>query len=156
MHKKLELYIPGVTFGFQQPIQMRFNELMTGARQDVVIKIYGEDFARLGSYASKIGAIASKIKGAQDIYVEQASGLPQVIIKFHRDKIAQFGLNIEDVNTAIRSGFAGEVSGLVFEGEKRFDMVVRLEKENRQSLEDVKKPFCNRTQWQPDPIRTIG
>jgi len=141
MQAKLEQFIPGVTFGFQQPIQMRFNELMTGARQDVVIKVYGEDFGKLAGYASKIGAIAKKIDGAEDIYVEQVSGLPQVIVKFHRDKIAQFGLNIEDVNTALRSGFAGEVAGLVFEGEKRFEMVVRLKKENRQSLEDVKNLF---------------
>jgi len=156
MQQKLEQYIPGVTFGFQQPIQMRFNELMTGARQDVVIKVYGEDFAKLGSYASKIGAIAGKIEGAQDIYVEQASGLPQVIIKFHRDKIAQFGLNIEDVNTAIRSGFAGEVAGFVFEGEKRFDMVVRLEKENRQSLEDVKNLFVTAPNGNQIPLEQLA
>jgi cobalt-zinc-cadmium resistance protein CzcA len=141
MQAKLEQYIPGITFGFQQPIQMRFNELMTGARQDVVIKVYGEDFGKLAGYASKIGSIAKKINGAEDVYVEQVSGLPQVIVKFHRDKIAQFGLNIEDVNTALRTGFAGEVAGLVFEGEKRFEMVVRLKKENRQSLEDVKNLF---------------
>ncbi|WP_025142678.1 CusA/CzcA family heavy metal efflux RND transporter [Pedobacter jeongneungensis] len=156
MQRKLEQYIPGVTFGFQQPIQMRFNELMTGARQDVVIKVYGEDFAKLSSYASKIGAIAGKIEGAQDVYVEQASGLPQVIIKFHRDKIAQFGLNIEDVNTAIRSGFAGEVAGLVFEGEKRFDMVVRLEKENRQSLEDVKNLFVTAPNGNQIPLEQLA
>ncbi len=156
MQKKLEQYIPGVTFGFQQPIQMRFNELMTGARQDVVIKVYGEDFAKLSSYASKIGAIAGKIEGAQDVYVEQASGLPQVIIKFHRDKIAQFGLNIEDVNTAIRSGFAGEVAGLVFEGEKRFDMVVRLEKENRQSLDDVKNLFVTAPNGNQIPLEQLA
>lgn len=156
MQAKLEQYIPGVTFGFQQPIQMRFNELATGARQDVVIKVYGEDFSKLSAYASKIGAIAGKIEGAQDIYVEQASGLPQVIIKFHREKIAQFGLNIEDVNTAIRSGFAGEVAGLVFEGEKRFDMVVRLEKENRQSLEDVKNLFVTAPNGNQIPLEQLA
>lgn len=156
MQAKLEQYIPGVTFGFQQPIQMRFNELMTGARQDVVIKIYGEDFSKLSTYAMQIGAIARKIEGAQDIYVEQASGLPQVIIKFHREKIAQFGLNIEDVNTAIRSGFAGEVAGLVFEGEKRFDMVVRLEKENRQSLEDVKNLFVTAPNGNQIPLEQLA
>ncbi|MBE5321174.1 CusA/CzcA family heavy metal efflux RND transporter [Pedobacter sp. MR2016-19] len=156
MQAKLEQYIPGVTFGFQQPIQMRFNELMTGARQDVVIKVYGEDFSKLSAYAAKIGAIARKIEGAQDVYVEQASGLPQVIIKFHREKIAQFGLNIEDVNTAIRSGFAGEVAGLVFEGEKRFDMVVRLEKENRQSLEDVKNLFVTAPNGNQIPLEQLA
>ncbi|MFP5080036.1 CusA/CzcA family heavy metal efflux RND transporter [Pedobacter sp. JCM 36344] len=156
MQAKLEQYIPGVTFGFQQPIQMRFNELMTGARQDVVIKVYGEDFGKLAGYASKIGAIANKIKGAEDVYVEQVSGLPQVIVKFHRDKIAQFGLNIEDVNTALRSGFAGEVAGLVFEGEKRFEMVVRLKKENRQSIEDVKNLFVTGSNGAQVPLAQLA
>lgn len=156
MQAKLEQYIPGVTFGFQQPIQMRFNELMTGARQDVVIKIYGEDFKKLTGYASTVGAIAGKIEGAQDIYVEQVSGLPQVIIKFDREEIAKFGMNIADINTAIRSGFAGEVAGLVFEGEKRFDMVVRLEKEHRQSLEDVKNLMVTAPNGNQVPIDQLA
>ena len=141
MQSVLQKNIPGVSYSFQQPIQMRFNELMTGAKQDVVVKVYGEDLNKLSKYAKQIGRIANQIEGAQDVYVEQVSGLPQVVIKFNRDKIAQFGLNVEDVNTAIRSGFAGEVAGLVFEGEKRFDMVVRLEKENRQSLDDIRNLF---------------
>lgn len=156
MQQKLEQYIPGVTFGFQQPIQMRFNELMTGARQDVVIKVYGEDFNKLSNYANKIGSISRKTEGAEDIYVEQVSGLPQVIIKFHRDKIAQFGLNIEDINTAIRAGFAGEVAGLVFEGEKRFDLVIRLEKENRQSIEDVKNLFVTAPNGNQIPLEQLA
>jgi cobalt-zinc-cadmium resistance protein CzcA len=133
--------IPGVTFGFQQPIQMRFNELMTGAKQDVVIKIYGEDLEMLTGYAAKVGKLSRSIEGAQDLYVEQATGQQQIVVKFDRDKIAQFGLNIEDVNQIIKTGFAGESAGLVYEGEKRFDMVVRLEKENRQSIEDIKDLF---------------
>ena len=133
--------IPGVTFSFQQPIQMRFNELMTGAKQDVVIKIYGEDLDMLTQYANKIGKLSATVKGAQDIYIEQATGQEQIVIKFDRDKIAQFGLNIEDVNQVIKTGFAGESAGLVYEGEKRFDLVVRLEKENRQNIEDINNLF---------------
>ncbi len=133
--------IPGVTFGFQQPIQMRFNELMTGAKQDVVIKIYGEGLDALTQYAAKVGKLTKSIEGAQDLYVEQATGQQQIVIKFDRDKIAQFGLNIEDVNQVIKTGFAGESAGLIYEGEKRFDLVVRLEKENRQSIEDIKDLF---------------
>lgn len=156
MQEKLEQYIPGVTFGFQQPIQMRFNELMTGARQDVVIKVYGEDFTKLSSYANKIGSIARSIEGAEDVYVEQVSGLPQVIVSFHRDKIAQFGLNIEEVNTAVRSGFAGEAAGFVFEGEKRFDLVVRLAKENRQSIADVKSLFVTGPNGNQVPLEQLA
>ena len=133
--------IPGVTFGFQQPIQMRFNELMTGAKQDVVIKIYGEDLEALTQYATKVGYLSKSIEGAQDLYVEQATGQQQIVIKFDRDKIAQFGLNIQDVNQVIKTGFAGESAGLIYEGEKRFDLVVRLEKESRQSIDDIKDLF---------------
>jgi len=138
MQKKLEGEIPGVTFSFQQPIQMRFNELMTGARQDVVIKIFGEDLDKLSQYAAQAGAIARKTTGAVDVYVEEVTGLPQIVIKFKRDKIAQFGLNIDDVNQVLRAGFAGEVAGQVFESEKRFDLVVRLQKESRENLSDIK------------------
>jgi len=113
--------IPGVTFGFQQPIQMRFNELMTGARQDVVIKVYGEDLNALTDYANKLGKIASTIEGAQDVYIEQVTGQSQIVVKFDRDKISQFGLNVEDVNQVIKAGFAGDFAGFVYEGEKRFD-----------------------------------
>ncbi len=156
MQAKLEEYIPGVSFGFQQPIQMRFNELMTGARQDVVVKIYGEDLEKLGKYARQIGAIARNIEGAQDIYVEQVSGLPQVIINFKRDKIAQFGMNIEDINTAIRTAFAGEVAGLVFEGEKRFELAVRLDKTNRQTLDDVRNLFIEGPSGEQIPLEQLA
>lgn len=156
MQAELENHIPGVTFGFQQPIQMRFNELMTGARQDVVIKIYGEDLDKLSKYAKQIGAISQQIKGAQDIYVEQVSGLPQIVIEFKRDKIAQFGMNIEDINTAIRAGFAGEVAGLVFEGEKRFDLVVRLDQVNRQNLDDVRNLFIESPSGMQVPLEQLA
>jgi cobalt-zinc-cadmium resistance protein CzcA len=156
MQKKLEQNIAGTTFSFQQPIQMRFNELISGVKQDVAIKIYGEDLNKLAQYAKQIGKIAGKIDGAQDIYIEQVSGLPQVVIKFHRDKIAQFGLNIEDVNTAIRSGFAGETAGLVFEGEKRFDLVVRLDKENRQTLDDVRNLYVTAPNGNQIPLEQVS
>lgn len=156
MQAKLEEHIPGVSFGFQQPIQMRFNELMTGARQDVVIKIYGEDLDKLSKYAKQIGAISQQIEGAQDIYVEQVSGLPQIVIEFKRDKIAQFGMNIDDINTAIRAGFAGEIAGLVFEGEKRFDLVVRLDKVNRQDLDDVRNLFIESPTGMQIPLEQLA
>jgi cobalt-zinc-cadmium resistance protein CzcA len=156
MQKKLEESVPGVAYSFQQPIQMRFNELISGVKQDVAIKIYGEDLNKLAKYAKQIGKIAGKIEGAQDIYVEQVSGLPQVVIKFHRDKIAQFGLNIEDVNTVIRSGFAGETAGLIFEGEKRFDLVVRLDKENRQTLDDVRNLFVTAPNGNQIPLEQVA
>lgn len=141
MQDTLEHYIPGVSFGFQQPIQMRFNELMTGARQDVVIKVYGEDLDKLSGYAKKIGSIASKIQGAQDLYVEEVSGLQQIVISFNRNDIARYGLNIEDVNRVINTALAGQSAGWIYEGEKRFDLVVRLEEAAKKDIEDIKNIF---------------
>lgn len=155
MSEALEV-IPGVTFGFQQPIQMRFNELMTGAKQDVVIKVYGEDLNMLTQYAAKIGKLSTTVEGAQDLYVEQVTGQQQIVIKFDRDKIAQFGLNIEDVNQVIKTGFAGESAGLVYEGEKRFDLVVRLEKENRQSLDDINNLFITASNGNQIPVSQLA
>lgn len=137
MGKALES-IPGVNFGFLFPVQMRFNELMTGAKQDVVCKIFGENLDTLVKYAEKLGAIASKIEGASDVYVEPVAGLPQIVIDYNRDAIAQFGLDIELVNRVVNTAFAGQSAGLVFEGERRFDLVVRLSNEKRSSLEDVR------------------
>jgi heavy metal efflux system protein len=148
--------IPGVTFGFQQPIQMRFNELMSGARQDVVLKIYGEDLDILSEQAGKIGKIVSSVAGAEDLYVEQVTGLPQIVIKFDRDKIAQFGLNIEDVNRAIQTGFAGQSAGVVYEGERRFDMVVRLASANRQNLEDVRGLYVTTPHGDQVPLEQVA
>ena len=148
--------IPGVTFGFQQPIQMRFNELMTGAKQDVVIKVYGENLDALTQYAKQIGKLSSTVNGAQDIYIEEVTGQSQIVIQFDRDKIAQFGLNIEDINKVIKAGFAGESAGYVYEGEKRFDLVVRLEKENRQNLDDIKNLFVTAPNGNQVPVSQLA
>ncbi len=129
--------VPGVTFSFQYPVAMRFNELMTGAKQDIVCKIYGENLDTLSKYSKILGDIAGQVDGAQDIYVEPLDGLPQLIIIYKRNLIAQYGLNIQDVNKVVNTALAGQTSGLVFEDEKRFDLVVRLAGEKRQNLEDV-------------------
>ncbi|EPB65824.1 cation efflux system protein CzcA domain protein, partial [Ancylostoma ceylanicum] len=129
--------VPGVTFGFQFPVAMRFNELISGARQDVVCKIFGENMDTLDYYAKKIGAICTTIEGTTGLYVEAVSGMPQIVINYDRVAIAQYGLNISDINRVVNSAFAGEVSGSVFEGEKRFDLVVRMKEEKRKELSDV-------------------
>lgn len=129
--------MPGVTTGFQFPVQMRFNELMTGAKQDVVCKIYGEDLLKLARYADQLGAIARSVAGTADGYVEKVTGMPQIVIEFNRREIARYGLTIEDVNRTINAAFAGAAAGQIYEGEKRFDLVVRVGSEGRKSLTDV-------------------
>jgi heavy metal efflux system protein len=138
MHAKLTEEVPGVTYSFQQPIQMRFNELMSGARQDVVVKIYGEHLDTLAMLAEKVGRLAAGTTGASDLYVEQVNGLSQIVVDYKREQIARFGLTIADVNQALTTAFAGQTAGQVYENERRFDLVVRLDAGSRQSIEDVR------------------
>ena len=136
MGKALE-EVPGITAGFQYPVQMRFNELMTGARQDVVCKIFGENLDTLALYAAKMGKIVATVDGTENLYVEPVAGMPQVIIDYNRPAIAQYGLNISDINRVINTAFAGQSTGQVFEGEKRFELIVRLDENKRTSITDV-------------------
>lgn len=130
--------IPGVTFSFQYPVSMRFNELISGARQDVVCKIYGEDLDTLSKYAQILGNICQSVDGSANVYVEALSGMPQIVVRYNRDALARFGLNIDEINNVINTAFAGQSSGIVYEGEKRFDLVVRLNQNLRNDIEDVK------------------
>ncbi|MTG97518.1 CusA/CzcA family heavy metal efflux RND transporter [Myroides sp. BIT-d1] len=136
MTKALE-EVPGVTVGFQFPVQMRFNELMTGARQDVVVKVFGEDLDQLAEIAGKIGHIASTVKGATNLYVEPVTGMPQLLIEYNRPAIARYRLSIAEINRIVNTALAGQSTGMVYEGEKRFDMVVRMDEANRKNLSDI-------------------
>lgn len=148
--------IPGVTFGFQQPVQMRFNELMTGARQDVALKIYGDDLTQLTKLAESVGKLIRTIEGATDLYIEQVAGLAQILIKLDRAQIAKYGLNVADINRVINTAFAGQSAGLVFEGEKRFDLVVRLAADKRQSIEDIRNAYVPTPDNQQIPLSQIA
>tara|TARA_R100001369_G_scaffold28219_3_gene50676 strand:+ start:2873 stop:7270 length:4398 start_codon:yes stop_codon:yes gene_type:complete len=148
--------IPNATFSFQQPIQMRFNELLTGAKQDVVIKIYGEDLNILSDLASNVGSKIKSVDGVADLYVEEVTGLPQINIQMNRDKISQYGMNIEDVNNAIETAFAGTSAGLVYEGERRFDLVVRLDKDYRTDITDVQNLYVSTPEGRQIPLSEVA
>jgi cobalt-zinc-cadmium resistance protein CzcA len=136
MMEKLEA-IPGVFFEANQPIQMRFNELMTGVRQDVAIKIFGENMDTLAAIAPRIAKVIQSVKGATAPQIERTSGLPQITIEYDRARIAAYGLNIEEVNRVVSAAFAGQSAGVVFENERKFDLVVRLDTTFRTSINDV-------------------
>ena len=155
MSKALE-NVPGITAGFQYPVQMRFNELMTGARQDVVCKIFGENLDTLAVYANKLGKIISKVEGSQNLFIEPVTGMPQVIIAYNRAIIAQYNLNIEDINKIINTAFAGQSTGLVFEGEKRFDVIVRLNTQQRQNIEDIQNLLIPTPQGTQIPLSQLA
>lgn len=134
--EKLEV-IPGVFFEQNQPIQMRFNELMTGIRQDVAVKIFGENMDTLAAYAKKVSTVIQTVDGATTPQIERVSGLPQINIEYDRTRIANYGLTIQDVNDLVSTAFAGKSTGQIYENERRFDLVVRLDSTHRSSIEDV-------------------
>ena len=151
--------VPGVAFDFQYPVQMRFNELMTGAKQDVVCKIFGENLDTLAKYANKLGKIANTVKGADSPFVETITGIPEIIITYNRPMIAQHNLSISDINKVVNIAFAGQSMGLIFEGEKRFDLVVRLDNIERKNLEDVQNlliPTPNGNQIPLNQLATVN
>ncbi|HLG35973.1 MAG TPA: CusA/CzcA family heavy metal efflux RND transporter, partial [Bacteroidia bacterium] len=133
--------IPGVSFEATQPIEMRFNELMTGVRQDVAVKLFGENMDTLAEYANKVAEVINNVEGAQEPKIERTTGMPQIAIDYDRSRIAQYGLSIDELNRIVRTAFAGEATGVVFENERKFDLVVRLAQQNRQDIDDVKNLF---------------
>lgn len=155
MMKKLEA-IPGVFFEASQPIQMRFNELMTGVRQDVAIKIFGENIDTLAALAPKVASVVQSVKGSTDPQVERTTGLPQITIQYDRARIAGYGLNIEDINHTVSTAFAGQAAGVVFENERKFDLVVRLDSASRTSIEDVSNLFVATSDGNQIPLSQVA
>ncbi|NOS56944.1 MAG: efflux RND transporter permease subunit [Cyclobacteriaceae bacterium] len=155
MQKALSENVPGVWFGFQHPIQMRFNELMTGARQDVVIKVYGENLDELTAYAAHIGKLANTIDGTESLFIENMTGLPQIIIRLKRDQLARFNITVRQVNEVINTSMAGQSAGLLFEGEKRFDVVVRLDSKSRTSIEDIQNLYVTSANGMQIPLSQV-
>jgi heavy metal efflux system protein len=155
MKEKLEA-IPGVIAEPSQPIQMRFNELMTGIRQDVAIKIFGENIDTLANYANKVSKAINHIEGITQPQIERVSGLPQISIEYDRNRMAAYGLNISDVNQIIATAFAGEVAGQVFENERKFDLVLRLDSAYRSNIDDVNNLIVPIHNGQQIPLSQIA
>jgi len=150
--------LPGVSMEISQPVQLRFNELMTGVRSDVAVKIYGEDLNLLAEKSKEAVKLIENVEGIADLRAEQVTGLPQISVNYNRSKIAQYGLDIYNVNRVLRTAFAGEVAGVVFEGDRRFNMVVRLQKELRTDIDNIRSllvPLPNGGQIPLDQLATI-
>jgi len=148
--------IPGVSYEFTQPVEMRFNELLTGVREDIAIKLYGEDLDLLASKAQEIGAIINDVEGVADMKVEATAGLPQITINYNRNKTAQYGLQIKDLNTLVQSAFAGGQAGVIFQGERRFDLVVRLREEDRTNIENIRNLYVSLPSGSQIPLKEVA
>lgn len=148
--------VPGVTTGFQYPVQMRFNELMTGARQDVVCKIFGEDLDSLAAYAGKLGEVVGTVAGAKDLFVETVTGIPQMVIRYNREAIARYGADIATINQTVQAAYAGSIAGQVFENDRRFDLVIRLDKVQRSQSADIENLMIGLPNGQQVPLNILA
>jgi cobalt-zinc-cadmium resistance protein CzcA len=155
MNEKLS-QIPGCNLSFEQPIQMRFNELIAGVKSDLAIKIFGDDLDKLFSEANKTVPIINGIEGLTDIKVEQVTGMPQLVVKYNRNKIAQYGLNIAEVNRILNTAYAGGTTGVVYEGERKFDLVVRIPKNGNADIDALKSLLIPTPNGNQIPLNEIA
>lgn len=148
--------LPGVVFELQQPIQMRFNELMTGSKQDVAVKIFGDNLDLLAEKGRQTEKLIRDIPGVVDINVEKVTGSGQIQVIYNRDKIAFYGLNIADINRMLKTAFAGSSAGVVYNEEKRFDLVVRFDKQFRQDIDYVRNLYIPLASGKQVPLYEVA
>ncbi len=126
--------VPGLDVEMSQPIQMRNNELITGIRQDVAVKIYGEDLDVLSEQANRVASAIKGVAGVADIFVEKVQGLPQIHVVYNHERLAEYGISVRDANNVLQTAFAGNAAGSVYEGEKKFSIVLRLDSKLRNDI----------------------
>lgn len=131
--------VPGNNYEFTQPIQMRFNELISGVRSDVAVKVFGDDMDQMNESAERISQVLEGIAGAADVKVEQTTGLPMLTIKIDRERTARLGLNVADVQDSVSAALGGQEAGRVFEGDRQFDILVRLPDVLRSDIEAIER-----------------
>lgn len=147
---------PGVSYEFTQPIEMRFNELLTGVREDIAIKIYGDDLNVLARKGKEVENLIRGIEGVADLKAEAVQGLPQISIDYDRTKIARYGIHISEINDVVSAAFGGKKAGIVFEGEKRFDLIIRLQEEYRRNIDHIKDIYIPLPDGNQIPLREIA
>lgn len=155
MKEALETEIRDIEFNFSQPIQLRFNELMTGTKADIAIKLFGEEMDELYARALEAAGYIEQVPGASDVLVERAVGLPQLAVTYDRTKIARYGVSIAELNDIIRAAYAGEKAGVVFENERRFDLVVRLDQEKVPEL-NIDRLFVRTAEGIQIPVSEVA
>ena len=155
MEAKLNQF-PGVFYEFSQPIQMRFNELMTGVRQDIAVKIYGDDLNQLLQLGTKAQTIINSIEGVGEIQLERIAGLQQIVIRYKYDKLKQYNIDVATINHSISTAFAGTTVGFLYEGEKRFDIAVRLAPQYRQDIENVADLYVSNKDGEQIPLKELA
>lgn len=154
--ERIQEKIPGIEIEFTQPIEMRFNELITGVRADLAIKIFGDDIEMLNRKGEQVRELMKSIPGAADVVLEKTTGLPEMLVTYNRQKMASLGINISDVNRLISAAFAGVTVGTVYEGQRRFDLVVRYDNDSRNSIEDLENLLVALPGGEKIPVREVA
>jgi cobalt-zinc-cadmium resistance protein CzcA len=155
LEETMEVF-PGVGLEFSQPIQLRFNELMTGAKADIAIKLYGADLEQAYELAKEAEAVIRTLPGAGTVNVEHTVGMPQVVVDFNYSKMAQYGLQVEDVNRVVGAAFAGAAAGTVYEGERRFDLTIRLGEQARSDISSIANLYVPLPNGSQVPLREVA
>ena len=156
MKEEMSAAVPGVGFFFAQPIEMLFNHLITGSTADVLMNIYGNNLDTLYHKGQQAKEIISGIPGAGDLNVQKVVGLPQIVIDYDRDKLAQYGLDIETVNRTIKSGYSGANAGIIYEGERQFSQVVRLKEQYRNDPDAIGDLMIRRSNGKQVPLKEVA
>lgn len=146
----------GIGYEFTQPIEMRFNELLTGIREDVAIKLYGDDLDILAAKAEEITKLIAGIDGIDGMKAEAIQGLPQITVHYDRNKLGVYDLRINELNQAVETAFSGGVAGVIYEGERMFDLVVRLDEQHRKSIDDLKNLYINLPGGSQIPLKEVA
>ncbi len=154
--KKELSVLPGINYEFTQPIEMRFNELLTGVREDIAIKLYGDDLNILADKAAEIAKIVRGIRGVAGVKAEATRGLPQISIRYDRQKMGRYGLDVETVNHLVETAFSGGVAGKIYEGERMFDLVVRLDETHRNDIDNIRNLYVGLENGTQIPLREIA
>ena len=155
MKEELKI-ISGINFEFTQPLEMRFNELLTGVREDVAVKLYGDNLDILASKAIEISKLISGIDGVGGVKAEATKGLPQITVTYNRTQLGLYGLKINALNTVIQTAFSGAVAGSIYEGERMFDLVVRLDEKHRKSIDDIKNLYITTPDGVSIPLSEVA
>ena len=148
--------LPGVSGEFSQPIELRFNELLSGVKSDLAVKIYGDDLDLLQQKGNQAASIIQTIQGAADVRSEQIAGLPQIVVDYNRGRLAQYGLQIKDLNTLLRTALSGAAAGKFYQGDKRFDIVIRLKKEFRRNIESIRNLYVALPSGGKVPLKEVA
>ena len=155
MREELQV-IPGVTYSFSQPIEMLVSQFQSGVRSDIAIKIFGDDLNILQQKGDRVETLLQEVKGIQSIKVEKVTGLPQMVVDYQRQRMGKYGISIQQANRALSTAFSGASAGMIYEGQRRYDMTLRLQEQERQSIHDIRNLQVETNQGNQVPLSAIA